>query len=162
MKNQKGVTAISMMVLIVIIILLASFSILSSRDVVVEGNITATYSEISIIRDAALNLSLDESYRNDGIIASTKIQNIEYYNSRVGGNLSEGKTYYYLPFEGENDVLVQSLNEKLDVRSVENSYIISIEDVGKVEVYLVDGIRIDNTSYYSYDDIKAVYSDMDR
>ena len=39
MKNQKGVTAISMVIVIVIVVLLASYSILSSRDVVNEVKI---------------------------------------------------------------------------------------------------------------------------
>ena len=159
MKNQKGVTALSMMILIIIIILLASFAVFSSRDLVVEGNIATIYNEIDIIRDSILGLSINESYE-DGIFSSTKIDDINDYNARVGGNLKSGRTYYYLAYADDtmSDVYIQSLNEFLDVRSVQNSYIVSIIDVGEVEVFLVDGIRIEDTYYYSYEEISQNYS----
>lgn len=157
MKNQKGVTALSMMILIVIIILIASFSVFSSRDLVVEGNITKIYSEISTLRESLRGLSIKEDY-DKGILSTTKITNINEYNARVGENLINGRTYYYLDFGDANpsDVRIQSLNEELNVRSVENNYIVSILDVGKVEIYLVDGIRVGDKYYYSYEEISDI------
>ena len=54
----------------------------------------------------------------------------------------------------------QTLNETLDVRNVENSYIISFVDMGKVEVFLVDGVRIGDNYYYTYEEIHNAYSNV--
>ena len=154
MKNQRGVTAISLMIIIVIIMILASFSIFTSRDLVIEGNIANIYNEVTQIKDSMKGLSLDDSYK-DTILGTKKVTNIGEYNSRVGGNLVAGKEYYYLGFgdEATTDIEIQSLYEVLDLRAVERNYIVGIEDVGVVEVYLVDGIKIDGTLCYSYEEI---------
>ena len=70
---------------------------------------------------------------------------------------------YYLIGYGEEsltEVMRQTLNETLDVRNVENSYIISFVDMGKVEVFLVDGVRIGDNYYYTYEEIHNAYSNV--
>lgn len=161
MKNQKGVTAISMVIVIVIVVLLASYSILSSRDVVNEVKIQTYFQEIKLIGDSTKGLSLDKSYFKD-TFESFKIENIDEYNARVGNNLRADKEYYLLGFaeESTTEVMRQTLNEILDTRNVENSYIISLEDSGKVNVFLVDGVRIGDNYYYTYEDIHKSYSNV--
>lgn len=157
MKGQKGVTALSMVIVIIIIIIIASFSIFNGRDVVVEGNLASIKNEVKTMKNAVEQLSLDKSYMN-GIIETTKIDNISVYNSRVGNNLVEGKDYYYLGFGDESisETVIQNLNDALDVRSVKNSYIISVEDAGEYEIYLVDGVRNGDKYYFSYKDIEKL------
>ncbi len=161
MKSERGVTALTLTIVVVIIAIIAAFSILTSRDVVVEGNLATVYSEISTIREKMIDQSLSDSYETS-IIQTFKIEDISEYNGRVGGKLEIGKDYYFFDFAGElgepgSDTLKQSLYEELDVKSVNKSYIACINDVGDVEVYLVDGIRVDDATLYSYEEIRDVY-----
>lgn len=163
MKNQRGVTATSMMIVIVILILLAGYSVLTSRDVVTEVNTQQYFQELKLISEQAKGISLDKKNFKD-TFESFKIEDINQYNARVGNNLIAGEDYYLLAFGDENmtDVMKQTLNEILDVRSVENSYIISYVDTGKVNVFLLDGVRIGNQYYYTYEDIHNAYSNLNK
>ena len=163
MKNQRGVTATSMMIVIVILILLAGYSVLTSRDVVTEVNTQQYFQELKLIGEQAKGISLDKKNFKD-TFESFKIEDINQYNARVGNNLIAGEDYYLLAFGDENmtDVMKQTLNEILDVRSVENSYIISYVDTGKVNVFLLDGVRIGNQYYYTYEDIHNAYSNLNK
>lgn len=163
MKNQKGITAMSMVIVIVILILLAGYSVLTSRDIVTEVNIEQYFQEIKLISDQAKEISLDKKTFKD-TFESFKIEDLNEYNARVGNRLLAGEDYYLLAYGDESltDVMRQTLNEILDVRSVENSYIISYIDTGKVNVFLVDGVRIGENYYYTYDEIHKVYSNLNK
>lgn len=162
MKNERGVTALTLTIVVVIIGIIAAFSIFTSRDVVVEGNLATVYSEISTVREKMIDQSLSDSYETS-IIQTFKIDDISDYNYRVGGKLENGKDYYLFDFAGElgeagSETLKQSLYEELDIKSVNKSYITCINDIGDVEVYLVDGIRVDDETLYTYEEIKEVYN----
>lgn len=163
MKNQKGITAMSMVIVIVILILLAGYSVLTSRDIVTEVNIEQYFQEIKLISDQAKGISLDKKTFKD-TFESFKIEDLNEYNARVGNRLLAGEDYYLLAYGDESltDVMRQTLNEILDVRSVENSYIISYIDTGKVNVFLVDGVRIGENYYYTYDEIHKAYSNLNK
>ena len=163
MKNQRGVTATSMVIVIVILLMLAGYSVLSSREIVTEVNTQQYFQEIKLINEQAKGFTLDKKSFKD-TFESFKIENIDQYNSRVGNNLLAGKDYYYLGFADEQmtDVMRQTLNNILDVRNVENSYIISYEDAGKVNVFLVDGVRIGDKYHYTYDEIHNAYSNLNK
>lgn len=159
MKNQSGVSVISMTIVVVLIIILASFSILTSRDVVVESNIQTYYQEMFTITESAKRLSLDKKIFKD-TLQVFKVENIEEYNHRVGNKLLAGEDYYLLPYgESETtDVFKQTMNEVLDVRNIKNSYIISYIDTGKVEIFLIDGVRIGDNQVFTYSEIRDEYS----
>ena len=157
MDSQKGVTLLSMIIVIILIVLLASFALLSSRDLVVEGNMAKIYQEISLVRESARKLSLNNVYQNTIIVDLPA--GIDEYNAKVGGALSSGHTYYYLGFGDENvsEAVKQSLNDVLSLRDVEHSYIVEFLDEGNVEIYLVDGIRNGSNYVYSYEEISSLY-----
>lgn len=163
MKGQSGISALSLMITIVIIIIVAGYSLLFSRDTVIEGNVATIYAEISEMREAAKGLSLDLEYVKDNL-AEFELESISDINPRVGGNLREGKKYYYFGYADDSmtEVMKQTINEKLGVRNVSGSYVIAINDIGEVEVYLVDGINIDGDIYYTYDEIYVEYAEVNQ
>lgn len=163
MKSQRGVTATSMVIVIVVLIMLAGYSVLSSREVLTEANTGKYFQEIKLINDQSKSLTLDKKTFKD-TFESFKIEDINQFNSRVGNNLLAGEDYYYLGFADEQmtDVMRQTLNNILDVRNVENSYIISYEDTGKVNVFLVDGVRIGDNYHYTYTEIHNAYSNLNK
>ncbi len=163
MKSQRGVTATSMVIVIVILIMLAGYSILTSREVVTEANAQKYFQEIKLINDQMKSLSFDKKNFKDTLEAF-KIEDISQYNSRVGNRLLEGEDYYLLGFgdEAMSEIMKQTLNEALDVRSIENSYIVSYEDTGKVNVLLVDGVRMGDSYYYTYSEIHNAYSNLNK
>lgn len=163
MKSQRGVTATSMVIVIVILIMLAGYSVLTSREVVTEVKTEKYFQEIKLINEQMKGLSFDKKTFRDTLDAF-KIENIAQYNPRVGNKLLDGKDYYFLGFADESmtEVMKQTLNEALDVRSVENSYIVSYEDTGKVNVFLLDGVRIGENYYYTYSEIHNAYSNLNK
>ena len=163
MKNQRGVTATSMVIVIIILILLAGYSVLTSREVVTEVKTEKYFQEIKLIDDQMKGLSFDKRNFKDTLEAF-KIDDIRDYNARVGNRLLEGEDYYLLAFGDESmtEVMKQTLNEALDVRNVENSYIVSYEDTGKVNVFLLDGVRVGENYYYTYDEIHNAYSNLNK
>ena len=163
MKSQRGVTLTSMVVVIVVLIMLAGYSVLTSREVITEANTGKYFQEIKLINDQMKNLSLDKkNFQNT--LEAFKIDDISQYNPRVGNNLLEGEDYYFLGFADESttEVMKQTLNEVLDVRSVENSYIVSYEDTGKVNFLLFDGVRVGEEYLYTYDEIHNAYSNLNK
>lgn len=163
MKSQRGVTATSLMIVIVLLILLAGYSVLTSREVVTEINAEQVFQEIKLMNDQMKSLSVDKKTFKDTLDAF-KIEDISQYNPRVGNRLTSDEDYYFLGFAEESmtDVMKQTLNEALDVRGVENSYIVSYEDTGKVNVLLLDGVRIGNNYYYTYSEIHNAYSNLNK
>ena len=163
MKSQRGVTATSMVIVIVVLIMLAGYSILSSREIVTETNAGKYFQEIKLINEQTKSLTLDKKNFKE-TFETFKIEDISQFNSRVGNNLLVGEDYYYLGYADPQmtDVMKQTLNNILDVRSVEKSYIISYEDTGKVNVFLVDGIRIGDNYYYTYNEIHNAYSNLNK
>lgn len=163
MKSQRGISALSLMITIVIIIMVAGYSLLFSRDTIVEGNVATVYSEMQELIEAAKGLSLDMDYLEENL-SVFELESITEMNPRVGNKLREGKKYYYFAYADEDfsDVMKDSLNEVLGLRSVSGSYIVAINDLGKVEVYLVDGININGKFCYSYEEIYAEYTEVNQ
>lgn len=163
MKSQRGVTATSMVIVIVILIMLAGYSVLTSREVITEANTGKDFQEIQLINEQMKNLSLDKK-NFKSTLEAFEIEDIVQYNSRVGNNLLEGEQYYFLGFADESmtEVMKQTLNEVVDVRNIENSYIVSYEDAGKVNVFIVDGVRVGENYYYTYDEIHNAYSNLNK
>ncbi|MBR3887552.1 MAG: hypothetical protein IKJ32_00435 [Clostridia bacterium] len=163
MKSQRGISALSLMITIVIIIMIAGYSLLFSRDTVVEGNVATIYAEVQEVVEAAKGLSLDREYAKDAL-TGFELESVADINHRVGGKLNSAKQYYYWGYADENmtEVMAQTLNDKIGLRSVSNSYVVAINDLGKVEVYLVDGININGTMCYTYDEIYAQYTEVNK
>ncbi len=158
LKNNRGISAVSLMITIVVIIIIAGYSLFFSRDTVVEAQVAKAYTEIQEMQDAAKALSLDAAYARE-YLAGCEIEDISTMNERVGNKLREGKQYYYLGYADDSvtEVVKQTMNENLGVRNIEGSYIISVGDIGEVDVFLVDGININDKFCYTYDEIYREY-----
>ena len=163
MNKQNGVTMISLIVVIIVIVILAATSIFSSKDLMTETRVAKVYNEIASVRNAitelkSLNETDPETYDMNKMLMGEKIENLQEYNQRVGWNL-EGNEYYYLGFGDKNipDAMKKYLEEQLGVRGIEFSYVVGAETIEDIEVYLVDGIKIGNYYFYTYEDILNEY-----
>ena len=164
MNKQNGVTMISLIVVIIVIVILAATSIFSSKDLMTETRVAKVYNEIASVRNAitelkSLNETDPETYDMNKMLRGEKIENLQEYNQRVGWNLEEGNEYYYLGFGDKNipDAMKKYLEEQLGVRGIEFSYVVGAETIEDIEVYLVDGIKIGNYYFYTYEDILNEY-----
>lgn len=161
MKKQKGVTLISMVIMIIVVILLASYSVLSSRDLITETNMQTYYQEIKLVQESLKGLSVDKEYFKESL-EPYKISDIGMYNSMVGNNLEYDKDSYYFGFgeESMDKVVRQTLYELLDLRNISNSYIVTFIGEGKVKVFLVDGVKSGNETFYTYEEMHDAYSNV--
>ena len=164
MNKQNGVTMISLIVVIIVIVILAATSIFSSKDLMTETRVAKVYNEIASVRNAitelkSLNETDPETYDMNKMLMGEKIENLQEYNQRVGWNLEEGNEYYYLGFGDKNipDAMKKYLEEQLGVRGIEFSYVVGAETIEDIEVYLVDGIKIGNSSFSPSEDLFNEY-----
>ena len=66
--------------------------------------------------------------------------------------------YYYLDFT--NDERIKFLEETLDLRNIENDYIVNTANIENIEICLVNGIEIEKTMYYTESEILEKYNDI--
>lgn len=161
LESQRGVTALSMVVVVIVMIIIASFSVFSSRDLIKESLLAKVYNEINMVKDAVKDISLDDSYK-ESILSSMKITDLSEYNSRVGGTMTTDKTYYYIGYNDSSvsEATKKELDEYLGLRNIKNNYVICIKDYGMVEVMIVDGVKSEGNTYYTYDEISRAYTNV--
>jgi type II secretory pathway pseudopilin PulG len=160
MKNN-GVTMIELVIVMIILILIATFAILPGLDTVDEGRFTRVYAEMKAIEesingiinisDGTLNLapyhngqlSTDNinAYSDDDLPSSIKVEMI-----------SSGKTFYRL--NGVNDVgYTETVPKALGLSTIKRNYIISFDPVS-IDVILVGGYDAGESKIYTLEQVE--------
>ena len=153
-KREEGVTLIQTVIAVVMIALIASFAIFNSRDTVVETRVAKVYNEILTVKKAVLELEMLEE-KGMEIFTESKIQNLDSY-PEIASHGKANQEYYYLDFEKEGNLL----QEKLDIRNIENNYIVNVKNIEDIEIFLVNGVKIRNEIFYKDDEIIEKYNDI--
>lgn len=155
MYSNKGVTMIQMVITIIMMVLIAGFSIYNSSDTIVEIKLSKTYEEMKEVKNAVTSLKiLEEDLTN---YLGTPLEDLssyhqleEYYNRALY------KEFYYLDFKNQGDVLC----DILEIRNIENNYIINTGNIEDIEIFLVNGLKINGEIYYTDDEILEKYNDI--
>ena len=155
MRSNKGITMIQMVITIIMMVLIAGFSIYNSRDTIVEIRLSKTYEEMKEVKNAVASLNLLEEDLT--LYLGTPLENFDGYAKLVGYYVDTPKQeYYYLDFKNQGDVL----GDILELRNIENNYIVNTANIENIEIFLVNGIKIDDDTYYTDEEILEKYNDI--
>ena len=154
MKQEKGVTMIMMVVTIVMMILIAGFSIYNSKDTIIETKLAKIYNEIKEVKTGVIRYKV---LYEDGmeVIADDKLSSLAAYPA-ISTREKPDQEYYLLDFVNKSNVL----NDIFELRNVENNYIVNVKDIENIEIFLVNGIKIGDDTYYTDDEIIEKYNDI--
>lgn len=153
-KQNKGITMIQMVITIVMMVLIAGFSIYNSKDTLVETKITKAYNEILEVKRAVQSFEmLDFAKLSD---FSTQITDFTYYPQLVSYCNDPSGEYYFLNFESNKDVI----EDILEIRNIENNYIVDVKNIENIQIFSVDGIKVGKDTYYSDEEILKKYNDI--
>lgn len=155
MKANKGITMIQMVITIVMMVLIAGFSVYNSSDTVVEIRISKVYEEMKEVKNAVASLNVLEEDLSQYFGAP--LENFNAYNQLISYYVdSPAQEYYYLDFKNEGAVL----EDILEIRNIENNYIVNTTNIENIEIFLVNGLEIDGTKYYTDGEILEKYNDI--
>ncbi len=153
-KNNKGITMIQMVITIVMMVLIAGFSIYNARDTIVETKVAKIYNEVEEVKNAVTGLKIFEDENIENILG-TPLQNLNDYPG-LAVYYKDDQEYYLLNFKTNGNVLC----DLLEIRNIENNYIVNLKDTDNVEVFLIGGAMIEDEMCYTDYEILKKYNDI--
>lgn len=152
MKNNKGITLISLVVMIIIILILVTVSSTTGVNVIRQSKYNRAVSEMKTMQTKINELYEDYKGENVDNIADfgTAIDDIspslqskaEIAINSVNGNINNKREFRYLSSN--------YIKNTFDLDGVEEDYLVNIKTR---EVILIDGIKNDGEIYYSLNQI---------
>lgn len=153
-KNNKGITMIQMVITIVMMVLIAGFSIYNARDTIIETKVAKIYNEVEEVKNAVTGLKIFEDENIENILGAP-LQNLNDY-PELAAYYKDDQEYYLLNFKTNGNTLC----DLLEIRNIENNYIVNLKDADNVEVFLVGGAMIENEMCYTDYEILKKYNDI--
>lgn len=142
MKNTKGITLISLVIMIIVLLILASVAIYSGKDIVKSSKFTAFSTELKIMQTQVNAMYQDNDKANLGaeIEGSVKTQADKVFTASESGITSqEGYKYWN-----------QQLIKELGIEGVEQDFFINLE---KRSVISYEGFEYEGKKYYTLQQI---------
>lgn len=154
MKGNEGVTILQIVITIIVMMLILSASVFYGVNTTKEAKIAATYNEIKEIETAIKEAEvrnkieiLDNSIKILGEYEAPKID-VSAYATQLAGKTGD---FYYLDFTSS-----RKLSNVFDIERVKNDYLLEIDNLN---IYMVDGIDINDTTLYDAKEIANFYQD---
>ena len=144
---------IMMVITVVMMALIAVFSISNSKETVVETKIIKTYEEMREVKSAIMRYVVIDNMEN---LATYKITSLASYPGITSKYGPSEQDLYYFDFGQDSAIL----NDLLEVRNIQNDYIVNVYNLNDIEIFLVGGIQIGGTTYYAEQDILEQYNDV--
>ncbi|MBO5179418.1 MAG: hypothetical protein J6B87_03635 [Clostridia bacterium] len=151
--SQKGISLIQLVIVIILLLIIASFALFSSNEVTVEARLARDYESLKMVKEStehAVNLMEINPEEYEEIEIFTKKFNSSDY-ARIGltsaADLSERS--YEINVDNQ---------EKLDLENIteERTYIVDLENK---KYYILDGIeREEGSKVYEYVDVLRLYN----
>ena len=151
MRKDSGITMIMMVITIVMMALIAVFSISNSKDTIVETKIIKTYDEMREVKSAIMRYVVIDNMENLSLYKTTSLK-----TGMVSKYGSEEQDLYELTFLSDGAVL----EDILEVRNIQHDYIVNVHNLNDIEIFLVGGIEIGGVTYYTESDILEQYNDV--
>ncbi len=153
-SKQKGISLMQMVITIVMLMLIALFAVFNSRDTITETKLSRVYDEMVKVKQAVIGIvTLKEDYISE---IGTKIEDFSSYPQLTPYYNGTEHEYYFLDFKTKGDVL----QEILELRNIENNYIVNVKNLQNVEIFLIDGVKIGDNLYYSDSEILEKYNEI--
>lgn len=154
MKRNSGITMIQMVITIVMMVLIAGFSIYNSKDTLVEAKLTKAYNEILEVKKAVQGAETLELVKMSSI--GTEIEDFTLYPQLSTYYTSGDHEYYFLNFKDNG----KAIEDALEIRNIENNYIVDVKNIENIEIFMVNGVKIGSNTYYTDTEILEKYNDI--
>ena len=153
LKQNKGITMIQMVVTVVMLALIAAFSIYNATTTVVEAKVAKAYNEIITLKNGVKSfVILNESLES---FPGREIPNLdEYPHLQTVSKVNQ--KYYYLDFKND----AGSINDALEVRNIENDYIVNLRELENIEIFLAETIDVNGEKVFTDNQIIEKYGDI--
>ena len=155
-KTSKGITLVSLVITVAVIIIVASTTIFTSYNRFEINNLNRMYNDIELLSSRVANYYL--KYGTLPIVRDNENNAIEYGNPisiEANRNVNDNEIYYIIDLSALEDI---SLNYGMEgyenPNTTDDVYIINELSHS---IYYVQGIELDGITYYTYEnDINIV------
>lgn len=158
MRGNSGVTMIELVVVVVIILMIVSFSVLPSRETLDEADISKVYIEMKSMKTAVNVTSLKVEMDNEFGIK----QGVDYDTPFVaaagveyGDNVMDNMDDWYIILGADQKELYEASNVKANygLDAISLTYIVNFK-TSDVELY--KPITVANTTVRTFDEVRSL------
>ena len=151
--SQKGISLIQLVIVIILLLILASFALLSSDEITVEARIGRDYTSLKSVKTAVENyfplMETNPEKYNEEELFVTKFDTSEY--ARIGLSSADdlSERTYEINMDNQTKLNLDNITE-------ERTYIVDLENK---KYYILDGIeREEGEKVYEYVDVLKLYN----
>lgn len=152
--NQKGITIISLIITIIVMLILASITIYTGNNVIKQAKLQTINTNMMLIQVKVKTIAEQAKFNKDTSNYSgnvlTNVSNNKKIEELVNNGLIDDKGKYYLLSSGD---LYNMGLQKIDI---EDGYVVNYDTE---EVIYVKGFEYDKTTYYKLSDMKKLTID---
>ncbi len=158
MRGNSGVTMIELVVVVVIILMIVSFSVLPSRETLDEADISKVYIEMKSMKTAvnvtSLKVEMDNEFEiKQGVDYDTPFvaaAGVEY-----GDNVMDNMDDWYIILGADQKELYEASNVKANygLDAISLTYIVNFK-TSDVELY--KPITVANTTVRTFDEVRSL------
>jgi len=171
LKSNNGVSMIMLVITIIMMAVIVSFAVFSSKNITPESKLAAAYSSLKTVKDAcdnALNLieinpnEYDEYYffgqNVQNLLSESELQSI-LTDCGLGVSPDPNtviSSRSYLIKSSKDSETSQRMLERLELKGVTSTYLVDLENE---KYYIVNGVeRVDGEEVYEYKDVLRAYN----
>ena len=169
MKKQKGVSMIELVIVLIIVILIASFSIYTGREALDQATASEVYTEINSMREAINSINLKRSLYDDfeleaGVQYDVKVEDTitkSEFESRFGETISDEEyknTYIIYGMDMMEDYQGSDVKDFYGLDSIKHSYLVNFDDV---QVDLLKSVKISNRTVRTFEQVRSLVDEGD-
>lgn len=168
MKNQKGVTMIELVIVLIIILLITTFSIYTGQNSVDQATATEVYSEMNAMREALNGVII----KNDiyGYYEYVAGEQYDFKVSELAGTAQEFENAYGIDIddaEFDNLYIIVGMDDMANYKnskvkeyygfeSIKHSYLVNFE---KGRADLLKTIKLSNRNVRTFEQVRALVDD---
>ena len=168
MNLQKGVSMIELVIVLIIIILIASFSVYTGNVAIEQASLTEVYSEILSIKSAVNDVNMKRSLSDDfdfdsylGEMYDRKIGDMSKaeYESMSGIMVSDitfdylKDSYIIFGMDNMDNYKNSEVRKYYGLESIKHSYVVNFEES---RVDLLKSVKIANQNVRTFEQIRAL------
>lgn len=151
--TQKGISLIQLVIVIILLIVLASFALLSSDEVTLEARIGRDYASLKNVKTAVENyiplMDVNPDEYGEEKIFTTKFNSDDYAKIGLSSASELSERTYVINVDNQKNLNIDSITE-------ERTYVV---DLSNKKYYILDGIeREEGSKVYEYMDVLKLYN----
>ena len=170
MKKQNGVTMVELVIVMIIILTITTFSVYTGKEATDQATVTEVYVEMTSMKNAVnsviIKKDLDEDFElKSGDQYDFKVSELaadaEEFKNAFGVEVDEADfddAYIIIGMDDMEKYEQSKVREYYGIDSIKHSYIVNFE---KGEVELLKTIKLANRNVRTFEQVRALIDDGD-